>query len=1802
MKTIKILLIQLSVLLITFSCGFISDVTVKSFSPEGKVNQLTTFTVEFSYNVAPIEKQNMWLTDKFIEFEPAIPGKFKWTAGNVLIFSPDAALLPIQEYKARITNKVLFGQNLSYDFDEYEFFTPAFDAEKVEFFWSHVPNEKYKVSVKANLFFNYPVNPNTLKDYLTIENEDKPVKNFQIISENASNVIAINIGEITQTNKEQSFEVKIKEGLLSTVGKEPLEDTRIFEYEMPPITKLTVTGVSSCVDGDKRWIEVFTTQPADNNRINQFVEVKPAANVVFFVNENSFRIEGDFGNEQIVNLKIKKGLPGIYGGDLETEFEQDVSFVNLNPSLSFADRKGKYLMLGGQRNLQINAVNIPGADVEVSQVFKNNLLHFLSQYNYGNQYYDEYDGYNYDTYFYEGDLERFGRTISKTSIKLGGGQNWLQSFNVNLDEIYQQKHKGLYVVQVMSTEDRWVYATKIVALSDLGIIVKKAANEMIVFVNSIATAEPVSDVEINLISSNNQTLLNGKTNSSGVIHFKKIKESLKDFTPRLITAETTNDFNFLDLKETNIETSRFDVGGAVSSSEGYKTFLYGDRNIYRSGERVNITGIVRDDNTKPIIDVPVIIKVVSPTGKIFDEYKKTLDTEGSFEITFEIPGYSPTGEYRADVYTGAESLIGSYNFSVEDFVPDKIRVNLKSDKNTANPGETIKTKVDAEFLFGAKAAGLRYQADVQVRHRQLYSKKYSSYNFGNSTLTNTNVPNSFSEGTLNEGGNAEFNYIIPADLKSSGIATVYSFISVFDLTGRTVNRISSVDVYPEKYFIGIKSHGYYFSTNEKINFGFAAVDQNDKPALDFKAVVKLVRFEWQTVLKKDYSDRYYYASEKKDILEWEKEINISGGEQNLTVVVPKSGEYELRISKKGNENYYQYTKFYAYGWGSSSASSFEVDKEGRIEIVADKDKYNPGEKAKILFTAPFSGKMLITIERNGVYDYKYVDVKNKSVQYELKLEDNFVPNVYITATLFKKHNTDNTAPFLVGHGFASVKVEQKENLLPVSISAPQKIKPNTKHEIIIKTLPQKNIYVTLAAVDEGILQIKNFITPDPYGFMYAKRALEVESFDLYKLLLPEIISQKSSTGGDELARQLQKRTNPISSKRFNLVALWSGIKRTGKDGIVKIPVSIPQFNGEVRLMAVAFTGKRFGSAESKMKVADDLIIEPQIPRFLAPNDSLVMPVAVINTTNKNSNVNVEIKTEGLLKVVSSKSKSITIPPNSTKNVEFTIKANGAIGTGKIIIETSGSAKIKEETNISIRPISPYISESSSGTIYAGNEIKLKIGKDFVNGTRNTTITISKFPAVKFAKQLKNLVGYPHGCLEQTVSKLFPQLYFEDIAKLVAPEFYRTQNPIYYIKEGIKKIESMQLWDGSFSYWPGGNESNWWGTVYTAHFLIEAKKAGFDVSDNTLSKLLNYISKKAREKSTYDYVTYKNNSKTITKVASKEIIYSLYVLAAAGKGDIATMNYYKSRPAILANDSKYLLAGAYALMGKWNNYYEVVPQKYNVEKTERESGGSFDSDIRSNAIMLNVLTEVEPSNKQIPFIIKYLSQNIERVYSTQEKSFVFLGLGKTARINSNAKVKVDLIADGKNVGTFDGKDIGVKVDKNVSSVLLKASGSGEVYYFVNTEGIKTGEVVESDSRMKIRRRYFDYRTGSEISSNNFTQGQLVVCKISLTSDNVNAQNIAISDLIPSGFEIENPRLSGNQQLQWENKNQLNIQYMDVRDDRLVLFTNLSAGSERTFYYMLRVVNKGKFQLPAISASAMYDPEINSTSGRGIITTR
>lgn len=1794
MQTFLKFLSLIPIVFYLFSCAPGNEVEIENFSPTGEVEKLTNFVVEFSEDLAPPDVQGKWLDEEFITFSPVIQGKFKWTSDNTLVFSPDAPLKPIQSYSATINNSVLFNTDFSPDFEAYTFHTPYFDVVKIDFFWTNIPHQNYKLSVQANIHFNYAVDPSALREFLEVKRAGALVSDFQIISEEASEVIAINFGEIQQTDRKQNFSIKVKENLVSVIGKDGLQEERTFDVHLPPVTKLAITNVTSGFDGNTGWIEISTTQTVDEDQLKEYVSTDPRKRLSFFVSDNQFRLETDLDDVQTVDLLIKKGLPGLYGGELEFDFEQTVSMVNVNPSINFSDKKARYLMLGGEENLNVNAVNIDEAEIEVSQVYKNNLLHFLNQYSY-TYYYDEYYGY-YPT-FYTGD---YGKSLYTDKVKLSEGKNWLKSFTVNLNKALDQKYKGIYTVTVRSTEERWRSDSKMVAVSDLGIIAKTAKDEIYVFVNTICGTGPVAEAEVSIISTNNQILLEGKTDKNGVAHFKDVKKKIEGFYPRLVVVEKGKDFNYIDLRETLIETSRYDVGGITQYAEDFNTFIYSPRNIYRPGEEVHLSAIVRNDKIKVVEEFPVLIKIINPTGKVFDEFKQELNEQGSFEISFELPEFAQTGGYRADVTTGSKQLIGSYNFSVEEFVPDKIRVFLTSDKKEIEPGEKISVNVDAEFLFGGKASGLRYEADIQVKHRGFYSKNYPDFYFTNSSITNSKIDNVFLDGKLDDQGNAIIEYRVPSDVKSSGIASVNAYVSVFDLTGRTVTRTLSVDVYPNDYFIGIKSTDYYFGVNENLTFNLIAVNPEDQPIKNFKAKAQLVRYEWQTVLKRDYSGNYYYASEQKEFNEWQKNIDISG-KTPFTFSVSKSGKYELRIFKKGS-NDYQKNVFYAYGWGTSTAASFEVDKEGRIDILLDKEEYQPGDKAKILFTCPFSGKLLVTLERNNVQSYQYVDVIDKSVEIEIPLDENHMPNVYVTATLFKNHNKDNSVPFLVGHGFASMRVIKSKNELPLTINAPEKIKPKTVQQITVKTEPQKDVYVTLAAVDEGILQITNFNTPDPYKYMYAKRPLMINSYDLYKLLLPEIVSESSSPGGgDMMEEQLKKRTTPITVERFKLLSYWSGIKQTDSNGEVIVSLNIPQFNGEVRLMAVAYTGSRFGSAGERMKVADDIIIEPQIPRFLAVNDSLVMPVTIINTTSKTANVKINLNVEGPLAITSGTKESVSIGPNSTGVAIFGIKAAEQVGAGKIVIETSGTSKVKEEIDIAVRPISPLIVETGSGTIKAGEKLNIDIPKNFLKGTQTTSITISKFPAVKFAKQLKYLVGYPHGCIEQTISRLFPQLYFEELAKLVAPEYYKTTNPVYYVKEGIRKIESMQLYDGSMAYWQGGTYTNWWGSVYAAHFLLEAKKGGYDVSSNVLSNLLKFISKKAKERSTFDYITRSQTGRTVLKIANKEILYSLYVLALAEEGDIATMNYYKSRPHLVSADMRYMLAGSYALMGRWNSYYEVVPNAFEPVHPVRLTGGSFDSDIRANAIMLNVLLEVEPTNKQIPSIIKYLTRNSNYMYSTQERAFAFLVLGKAASLNADANVNVDIIVNGNSLDSFSGNDLTFTDERlNGAKITLNATGNGEVYYFWNAEGVKINEKVkEEDSYVQIRRTYYSYKTGRKIFDNKFYQGELIVCKLELTGYERGAENIIISDLIPAGFEIENPRLNPATELTWVPGNPVIVDYMDIRDDRLLLFTNLNRNKTNEFYYLLRVVNQGTYQLPVIGAEAMYDQEYHSYHGAGVV---
>ncbi|MFN0201366.1 MAG: alpha-2-macroglobulin family protein [Bacteroidia bacterium] len=1782
-------------------------VRVTKFTPTGEVSDFQTFTVTFNKDIAPKDKIDQWTNEEYMTFEPNIKGKYKWVSSNTLIFSPDRPLEPERNYNISFNDQRIM-QNAPTDtrprLGSYTFNTPDFAVKSADIFWKPIPKAEHRLSVQANLLFSYDVNPKEIKQYLEVTCNGKEVKNYTVVSEKPADIIAINFGEMEQNKEEQEFKITVKKGLNSIIKRNPLAKDKFFKIELPSIQRLAIGDTKAQLDDDNFVVDIITTQEVDKDKVDDFVVISPKVEgLKIKVSENTIKVTGKYPIGKELTLTVKKGLPGLYGGILENEYEDNVYFADVEPNLHFVDRKGKYLVRGGLENIKLEAINIEQAEVEVFEVFKNNMIFFFAN-NYSYDRYRHDDSYEYD--YEDGEdysnLETYGKSVYQKEITFRSIKNVRQPATVNLHDVINNRYKGIYVVQIRSDKDYWMRDAKIVAISDIGLIAKYSGSELLVFANSISTTQSLSNVTVSVISSNNQTLSTAVTDAQGVARFPNFANETNGFVPRLITADKDDDFNFLDLKMTNIETSRFDVGGKIVKADFYDTYMYADRNIFRPGETANVSGIVRDANFGVVKDLPVVIKVISPTGRIVNTFQKTLNEQGSYEVAIDFPESAQTGQYTAETYTANDKLMDSYRFYVEEFAPDKIRVNVKADKEVYELGDSVLVDVESEYLFGAPASNHKFEMDVRMNHASYESKAFAKHNFSKYSNNNTSIDNESSVGELDAVGKGKKGFFIKEELQSGGYLEGRAFVSVFDLTGRTVNRGVDFKVYPQNYFLGIQKKGYYYGVNKPITWNLVAVNPQDKPIAGFDATVELIRYEWKTVLEKNENNKYSYKSVEKEVVEWEKEVDFANGTKDFTFEAPVSGRYQVRVHKRGEDNYV-HEDFYAYSWGNATASSFEVNKEGQVDMVANKEKYQPGETAKILFSTPFSGKMLVTIEREKVLKYYYVNVEKNSTELSIPIEDSFLPNFYVSATLFKAHTYENQqasgVPFLVGHGYLPITVEKPSTKLPVSIIAPEKIKPRTTQSITVKTTPNKDIFVTLAAVDEGILQVKDFQSPNPHAYMYGKRALDVKSSDMYELLLPEYQKIESSVaGGDDY--NSSKRQNPMKSKRFKLVSKWSGIQRTDANGEVKVSFEIPQYNGELRLMAVAYQGANFGSAEKPMKVADDVILMPSVPRSLTLGDSIDIPVAVSNTTEKTGNATVTMSVEGPLKIIGEKSQTVKLEANGTGMLKFGLSAKDDVGLGKIRFVSTGLSGTEEEIEIDVHPAAAFTTEGNSGELKAGETEEITMPNDYVNGTQNGTITISKFPAAKFSKNLRDLIGYPHGCVEQTTSKLFPQLYYNELAAAVSPATYKKgQSPAYYVKEGIHKLEGMMDYEGKFSYWPGGEgDYNWWASAYATHFLIEAKKAGYEVNQEAITRALNYLSRKANEKSSEDYVTYLPTGRKIVSIAPKAALYSTYLLSLAGKPDQSLMNYYRARPDLLTGDTRYFLAGAYALAKNWNAYNEVLPKTFAPERTDASDNDNFDSEIRANAVMLNVLMDVDPTNAQVPLITKYLAGKMDIAYSTQENAWAFLALGKAAGKVADSKVKVEILVDGKPYKTIEDATASVSSDAfNGKKVSLRATGKGMTYYYWSSEGVKkSGNVKEEDKEIAIRRTYLD-RKGVPILTNTFAQGQLVVCKIELQGGQRSVKRIAISDLVPSGFEIDNPRLRPTTELSWirDAANKFEPEYMDIRDDRLILFTDINAKETKTYYYMLRVINIGKFQLPAITAESMYEAAVHSSNG-------
>ncbi|MBS1918917.1 MAG: alpha-2-macroglobulin family protein [Bacteroidetes bacterium] len=1778
-------------------------VSIDFTNAKGEVPLLGNLVFKFNQSLMKDSLLNQWDSTDFVSFEPKIPGRFRWEAPDQLVFSPSQPLLPATSYKASIKNAVLrFSKyNSVKDGNNISFHTPALVLDNSLASWVLVDSSERKAVPEIDLIFNYRINPADLKDKLGIKiNGEKA--DFTLLTVSANKKISVQINGIKMEDKDYETKITIDKGLKPEAGTNATPDALTSSFTIPSPYVLTVQNVESDYNGAEGTVMVTTSQQVSNESLQSFVKVDPDLKYAVSLTDNGFMISSDkFDAEKSYALTIVKGLRGKIGGVLRDDYYGSVAFGELEANITFTNSKAVYLSKEGNKNIEVQITNVPKVKLVISKIYENNLL-MAQRYGYSPReprntqyatYGDEgdYEGDYYDDYGSDAQLGDviFSKEIdTRTLQKSGGGR--LLNFSDFEDRL--PDFKGIYHVMIRSTKDYWVRDSRFISLSDLGLIAKEGQDKVLVFTNSIKTAKAVNGVNVSLYGVNNQLIGTGSTGADGVATINYTKKDFNGFKPAMIIAKTADDFNYLPFNSTRVNTSRFEVGGKRNNPTGLDAFVYAERDIYRPGEKVNFSVVIRDKQWKSPGEIPVKMKFLLPNGKELKTFRKNLNEEGSAEGNIDISTSAITGSYTLELYSSNDVLLASKNFSIEEFVPDRIKVNTKLDKPFLKPGESVQLSINAMNFFGTPAAGRNFETEIQVKPKYFSSEKFSSYDF---TLANQKV--SFDkivkDGKTDANGNADESFDVKNEYSNSGLLKANFYTTVFDETGRPVSRSTSADIYTQNVFFGVNYDWYYYyPLNQPVKFQMVAVNK-DGNAVSSPARVQVIKHEYHTTLVKSGSF-FRYESSKEDKVMIESKMTI--GSNTAYSYVPRTpGDYELRIYNP-DANTYVSRSFYSYGnWGANN-SSFEVNTEGNIEIKPDKKSYFSGEKAKVLFNTPFSGRMLVTMETDHVISYQFVDVDNRSASLDLPLNGDEVPNVYITATLFKAHEVSDI-PLTVAHGYESVKVEEKSRKIPVEIVAQKSVRSKTHQKIKVKATAGS--YVTLAAVDNGVLQVSDFKSPDPYDYFYQKKALQVSGYDLYPLLFPELRTVVSSTGGDEGA-EMQKRVNPMPAKRIKIMSYWSGIKKVNSSGEADFEFDIPQFSGEIRLMAVSYQGQNFGSSESSMTVADPVVISTALPRFLSPGDVVTVGVTLSNTTDKASNLSATMNVSGPLKIQGENKQTVSVNAKSEGRAVFQIAADPAMAVGKVTVTVNGMGeKFSDETEISVRPPSALQKITGSGSIAGGSSQKINIGVgDFIPSSIEYDLVVSRTPVLEFADQLQYLVQYPYGCTEQTVSAAFPQLYYGDLADLMQLNAAGKSNANYNVMEAIRKIKMRQLYNGAVTLWDNAGTEDWWTTIYSAHFLLEARKAGFDVDNSLLQTMLSYINNRMRNK---QLITYYYNRSLNKKIAPKEIAYGLYVLALAGQGNVPAMNYYKANPDILALDSKYLLSAAYATAGDKKSFAVLLPTSFSGEESVAQTGGSFYSDIRDEAIALNALIDADPGNTQIPVMAKHISDKLKsRTWlSTQESAFSFLALGKLARLANKSDVTAGIVVNGKTIAKVENGQW--KGDKDVlksTNVEIATKGNGRLYYFWHAEGISSsGAYKQEDNYLKVRKRFYD-RFGKELTGNTFKQNELIIIGITLErSFSTDIDNVVITDLLPAGFEIENPRTKEIPGMDWI-KDASEPTAFDVRDDRIHFFVNATQ-NKQVYYYAVRAVSPGEYKMGPVSADAMYNGEYHSYNGAGTV---
>ncbi len=1640
------------------------------------------------------------------------------------------------------------------------------------------------------------------------------------------------VEKITRTDQPSTVAVELDYDGFDQSGSQTLE------FVVPALGDFTLTNVQ-VNQGQELFLELFFSDPLDASQdFNGLVTIENYSGTLrFLADGNRLRVYPASGITGTRKVTVSKGLKNSMGSPMKKAGLWEVDIQDAKPQVRLA---GNGVILPNTEGLAFpfEAINLHSVVVEVFKIYHNNILQFLQD--------NTIDGgYN---------LRQVGRLVKQVDVPLQAlnaeaNLNTWSRYAISLDELVQSDPQAIYQIRIgfrpehtaytcseeLSSKDdnadpndselesimeNWYgfagyydgfswsdrddpckpayynsdrFVQRNVIASNIGLLAKSAdARNCVVYATDLRTAKPLSSVNLEFYDFQQQLIGSGTTDGDGRFQADLPRE------PFVVVAKQGSERGYLRLQDGDaLSLSKFDVEGAVAQ-KGLKGFLYADRGVWRPGDSVYLNFVLEDALGKLPANYPVTFELRDPRGQIRETRTVTNRVPKVYPLHFATATDAFTGIWRATVKAGGATF--TKNLRIETVKPNRIKINFDfGTEQLSVANAPFSPTLQANWLHGAPASNLEARIEAQLQSTNTAFSSRPDYEFDDPARSFSMEPRMVWEGKLNEEGTGSPAFDLGDQQELPGRLTANFQTRVFERGGgfSTDNFSLPYDPYSAYAGLSIPKNKYgskRINMNERTDIPMTVVDTKGKPVANRKINVGLYRVDWRWWWDRSngnisrYNTATHYGAEEKTTL-----TTGSDGKVSWPVTVRDWGRYMVRVcdTETGHcsgDFFYAGSPWYGDQEGNREAAAM-------LPFTADKERYDVGEQVTLRLPEARAGRILVSLETGSeVLRSFWVDAKPGENTITFEATPDMAPTAYAHMTLLQPHGkVENDLPIRL-YGVIPVNVEDPATHLQPEIKVAEELRPKQDFTVKVSEKSGRPMAYTLAVVDEGLLGLTRFETPDPWKHFYAREALGVRTWDLYDEVLGAQSGQLDrmlSIGGDAAAKvQAAKKAN-----RFEPVAMHLGPFYLEKGKTVSHTLQMPNYVGAVRVMVVAAEQQAYGHADKSVPVRQPLMVLGTLPRVLGPGESLQLPVNVFAMKDGIRDVKVTVKSPGSLIELPEPSQRIQFQRTGDQLVNFPVRVAERIGIAKFTITAEGGGHMAtQEIEIEVRNPNPVVTDVDEKSLDSGQTHTYNFESPGMPGTNEVVLEVSSLPPINLEQRLNYLIRYPYGCLEQTLSGGFPQLYVNDLLNV---EEGQRQQTTKNIKATINRLGLFQLGNGGMAYWPGGSTASTWSTTYAGHFLLEAKAQGYFVPPTMLDQWIRYQQETARlwSADAASYGLYYAGNQALDQA------YRLYTLALAKAPDLAAMNRLRSNDN-LNTAAKWRLAAAYALTGKMDMARQMVRSTDRNIGAYQEMGSTFGSRLRDQAMILETLVLMEQTTEAAELLRDIASELSSLDWlSTQETAYSLLAIGKFVKAKgteANQPIAFEYTADGKT--TAAGSDhpvMLIQLSEDSKQVTVKNTGKGLLFTRVIRSGQPlTGEETALNSKLQMDIAYKNM-AGEPISPANLPQGADFIAEVTLTHPaNQNYriyEELALEQIFPSGWEIRNTRMSGF------SDEADTPEYQDIRDDRVHSFFDLGWKKTKTFRVQLNAAYQGRFYLPATRCAAMYKADIEArTAGQWV----